>query len=228
MPSAPKTRSTFLLALFLCVTASATQAAVDAELLQGMAARSIGPAAVSGRISAIDAVIEDPNHIVIGAATGGVWVSTNGGLTWTPVFDDQPVASIGAVAINQANPDIIWTTSNPATTAEIMGGVYAQGLTAQWSGNSPSWNYQLLATDLGPVADAVYWHSTYTQLWETDDTPGMTAMVEGMRRLKPEAPLSDVYIISWTEGMATLAILEQAAANGDMTRAGIVKAFGEV
>ena len=53
-------------------------------------------------------------------------------------------------------------------------------------------------------------------------------MVECMRRLKPDAPLSDVYIISWTEGMATLAVLEQAAANGDMTREGIVKAFGEV
>jgi ABC-type branched-subunit amino acid transport system substrate-binding protein len=141
-----------------------------------------------------------------------------------PGSDQTPLIT----GLVEANPDIIWTTSNPATTAEIMGGVYAQGLTAQWSGNSPSWNYQLLATDLGPVADAVYWHSTYTQLWETDDTPGMTAMVEGMRRLKPDAPLSDVYIISWTEGMATLAVLEQAAANGDMTREGIVKAFGEV
>jgi len=84
------------------------QAALDPTLLEGLSARSVGPAAVSGRITSIDALAENPNFIVIGAATGGVWISKNGGLTWDPVFDDQPVASIGAVAINQANPDIIW------------------------------------------------------------------------------------------------------------------------
>ncbi len=83
-------------------------AELDSDLLQGLSARTLGPAAVSGRITAIDAVVNDPNHIVIGAATGGVWISKNGGLTWNPVFDKQAVASIGAVAINQDNPDIIW------------------------------------------------------------------------------------------------------------------------
>ncbi|HET6565445.1 MAG TPA: hypothetical protein VFG52_08540, partial [Xanthomonadales bacterium] len=97
-----------LLWITLLLLASPAQAALDADLLQGLSARSIGPAAVSGRITAIDVVNSDPKHIVIGAATGGVWISDNGGLTWTPVFDDQPVASIGAVAINQQNPDIIW------------------------------------------------------------------------------------------------------------------------
>ncbi|MDZ4730022.1 MAG: hypothetical protein SH820_08790 [Xanthomonadales bacterium] len=92
---------------FLLVSGSA-QAGLDAELLQGLKARSIGPAAVSGRITSIDVVRSNSKHMVIGAATGGVWISPNGGLTWTPVFDDQPVASIGAVAINQQNPDIIW------------------------------------------------------------------------------------------------------------------------
>jgi photosystem II stability/assembly factor-like uncharacterized protein len=93
----------------ICLMASGSLLAqLDADLLQGLAARSLGPAATSGRIAAIDAVADNPNHIVIGAATGGVWISENGGLTWTPVFDEQPVASIGAVAINQKNPDIIW------------------------------------------------------------------------------------------------------------------------
>jgi len=113
--------------LLLCSLPTVTQAEIDARLLQGLAARSIGPAAVSGRISAIDAVNEDPNHIVIGAATGGVWISKNGGLTWTPVFDEQPVASIGAVAINQANPDIIWVGTgegNTRNSTSIGGGLF--------------------------------------------------------------------------------------------------------
>jgi len=103
------------------------QAALDAELLQGLSARSLGPAAVSGRISAIDALHSDPRHIVIGAATGGVWISDNGGLTWTPVFDEEPVASIGAVAINQNNPDIIWVGTgegNTRNSTSIGGGLF--------------------------------------------------------------------------------------------------------
>ncbi|NND58293.1 MAG: hypothetical protein HKN57_13690 [Xanthomonadales bacterium] len=96
-----------IILLSLVLTGPA-DAQLDGELLHGLSARSLGPAAVSGRITAIDAVASNPNHIVLGAATGGVWISDNGGLTWTPVFDQQPVASIGAVAINQDNPDIIW------------------------------------------------------------------------------------------------------------------------
>lgn len=127
MPPVSNTLKRVVAALMLCLMAASAQAAIDAELLQGLAARSIGPAAVSGRISAVDAVNEDPNHIVIGAATGGVWVSNNGGLTWTPVFDEQPVASIGAVAINQANPDIIWIGTgegNTRNSTSIGGGLF--------------------------------------------------------------------------------------------------------
>ena len=105
----------------------AADAAFDPALFDGMSARALGPAAVSGRISAIDAVHSDPNHIVIGAATGGVWISKNGGLTWTPVFDNQPVASIGAVAINQSNPDVIWVGTgegNVRNSTSIGGGVF--------------------------------------------------------------------------------------------------------
>jgi hypothetical protein len=74
----------------------------------------------------------------------------------------------------------------------------------------------------------VYTHSTYTALWGAIDTPGMTEMIEGMRAKRPDAVLSDTYIVSWTEGYATQAVLEQAAAHGDMTRAGVVAALADV
>jgi ABC-type branched-subunit amino acid transport system substrate-binding protein len=137
-----------------------------------------------------------------------------------PGSDQTPVIT----ELVNAQPDLVWATINPTTLAEIMGGAYAQGLQAQWSGNSPTYNFQLLGTDLGPVLDEFYTHSTYTQLWNSADVPGMTEMVEGMRAKRPEAPVSDVYIVSWTEGYATQQILEKAAANGDLTRAGIVAA----
>lgn len=100
---------------------------IDPALLAGMKARSIGPAGMSGRTAAIDAVAANPNIIYIGAATGGVWKSENGGLTWDPIFDQQPVAAIGAVSIFQANPDIVWVGTgegNPRNSASVGNGIY--------------------------------------------------------------------------------------------------------
>jgi ABC-type branched-subunit amino acid transport system substrate-binding protein len=160
----------------------------------------------------------------IAAEALGLEVVYDGEGAVVPGADQTPVIT----ELVAADPDIVWATVNPSTLAEILGAAAAQGLTAQWSGNSPSWNFQLLATDVGPVADEVYTHSTYTQLWNTGDVPGMTEMVDGMREKRPDAPISDVYIISWTEGYATQQLLEQAAANGDLSRAGTVAALEDV
>ncbi|MFQ6115817.1 MAG: WD40/YVTN/BNR-like repeat-containing protein, partial [bacterium] len=102
-------------------------AQIDPELLAGMKARSIGPAGMSGRIAAIDVVQTNPDIIYVGAATGGVWKSVNAGISWTPIFEEQPVAAIGAVAIFQPNPDIVWVGTgegNPRNSASVGNGVY--------------------------------------------------------------------------------------------------------
>jgi photosystem II stability/assembly factor-like uncharacterized protein len=70
-------------------------------------ARHIGPAVMSGRISAIDAVDSDPRIVYVGAAAGGVWKSKNAGTTFKPVFDDH-CQSIGTIAIDQKHPDTVW------------------------------------------------------------------------------------------------------------------------
>lgn len=102
--------------LALMVGANVGAADFDSDLMAGMKARVIGPAAMSGRVAAIDALVSDPNFIVVGAATGGVWISKNGGLNWTPTFDKEECASVGAVAINQSNPDIIWVGTGEGNT----------------------------------------------------------------------------------------------------------------
>jgi len=99
----------------------------DSELFHGMKARSIGPAGMSGRIGDIEAVFSNPNIIYIGAATGGVWKSTNGGTTWKPIFDDQPASSIGAVSVFQPNPSIVWVGTgegNPRNSVGVGNGIY--------------------------------------------------------------------------------------------------------
>ena len=81
---------------------------VSADRFAGMRARNIGPVGAIGRISALDAVVSDPNVVYLGGAAGGLWKSVNGGQTWRAVFEGQPFSAIGAVAVDQADPDIVW------------------------------------------------------------------------------------------------------------------------
>ncbi|HEY3280044.1 MAG TPA: hypothetical protein VGJ83_05990 [Gemmatimonadales bacterium] len=107
--------------------AAAAPASDLANRLMGLRARSIGPAGMSGRITAIEAVASNPAVIFVAAATGGVWRSNNGGLGWMPLFDDQPVHAVGAIAVNQSNPDIVWVGTgegNTRNSASVGDGVY--------------------------------------------------------------------------------------------------------
>ncbi len=76
--------------------------------LKNVKLRSIGPAIMGGRIDDFAVVESNPNIIYAGAATGGVWKSENGGVTWNPVFDDAGSTSVGDVAIAPSDPNIIW------------------------------------------------------------------------------------------------------------------------
>ena len=154
----------------------------------------------------------------------GLTVVYDGEAAVVPGSDQTPVIT----EVVNSGADFVWGTINPTTLGEIMGGAVAQGFEGAWSGNSPTYNFQLLATDLGEALDQYYIHSTYTALWNTDDTPGMTEVVEAMRAKRPDAPVSDVYLIGWINGIIVETILEQAAANGDMTRAGVVAAANEI
>ncbi len=120
-------RLTVLVVVALALAFTATAADIDPDLLAGLKARCIGPAGMSGRIADIQAVEADPDVVWAGAATGGVWKSTNGGVTWKPLFDDQKVAAIGAIAIFQPNPAIVWVgtgESNVRNSASVGNGVY--------------------------------------------------------------------------------------------------------
>jgi photosystem II stability/assembly factor-like uncharacterized protein len=102
-------------------------AQITKDTLAGMKARAIGPANMSGRIGAIECVPSDPDVIYVGGAAGGVWKSTDGGLTWTPIFDDQPVSSIGAIAVSAKNPSIVWVGTGeaaPRNSVSIGRGVF--------------------------------------------------------------------------------------------------------
>jgi ABC-type branched-subunit amino acid transport system substrate-binding protein len=147
----------------------------------------------------------------------------------TPPSPDNPSPDWSGVAqqIVDSDPDLVWTTVNPTALATIMGAAIGQGYDGLWSGNSPSYSFKLLGTEAAEMLDQYYIASTYIVTWGTD-VPGMQEVIDEMTTAQPDIPVSDVYILGWTEGMVTEAILTQAAMNGDMTRAGIVAAANEV
>ena len=95
---------------------------VDMELLKGIQPRSIGPAGMAGRVTAIDVVNSRPEVIYAGTASGGLWKSESGGTAWEPIFDKQTTASIGAVAIQQSNPSVIWVGTGEGNPRNSLNG----------------------------------------------------------------------------------------------------------
>ncbi|GAB4192550.1 MAG: hypothetical protein Tsb002_22320 [Wenzhouxiangellaceae bacterium] len=111
--------------LLLSLGSSAT-AAITANAFGALEARNLGPAQMSGRIAAIDAVADQPNIIYIGAASGGVWKSRDGGITFRPVFDEH-TQSIGAIRIDPNNSERVWVGTGETwvrNSVSIGDGIY--------------------------------------------------------------------------------------------------------
>ena len=127
-------RKIFFIAALLAVSPAQAQTAVkyDSAVISGLGARNIGSAVMSGRVAAIAARTEKDGKVTlfVGAASGGVWKSLDGGTTFRPVFDKQPVQSIGALALDPSNPEIVWAGSGESWTrnsVSIGNGIYRSG-----------------------------------------------------------------------------------------------------
>jgi photosystem II stability/assembly factor-like uncharacterized protein len=111
-----------------CARLGAQEVKYDSDSISGLGARNIGSATMSGRIAALTAVKENGRLTVyIGAATGGVWKSVNGGTTFKPMFDKQTAQSIGAIAVDPRNPKTIWAGTGESWTrnsVSVGDGVY--------------------------------------------------------------------------------------------------------
>ncbi len=104
--------------IYLCLAVLSFALSVPAQTLKddtlkGMKWRLIGPFR-GGRVLAVEGVANQPNVYYFGAVAGGVWKTTDGGLTWTPIFDKQPIASIGSIAVAPSDPNIVYVGTGEA------------------------------------------------------------------------------------------------------------------
>ncbi|MBK9409959.1 MAG: glycosyl hydrolase [Gemmatimonadetes bacterium] len=111
----------------LPATTAAAQAPIPPAAVSGLPLRSIGPALMGGRIADVAVHPRDRHTWYVAAGSGGVWKTTNAGVTFTPIFDAQPSYSIGAVAIDPAHPEIVWVGTGENVSGRHVGwgdGVY--------------------------------------------------------------------------------------------------------
>ncbi len=104
-----------LLTLQLAGLTALWSASVDPGLFERLQPRNIGPAIMGGRIADIEGVPGNPSLVYVATASGGLWKTTNAGTTWIPLFDDQPVISIGALALDPRNSDVVWVGTGEAS-----------------------------------------------------------------------------------------------------------------
>jgi len=116
-------RKTFLLLALFCASISVGQQ-LTMEQLENLKPRNIGPGGMSGRVTSIDAVHDNPEVMYVGTASGGLWKSTSGGIKWAPIFDKQITASVGAVAIQQSNPSVVWVGTGEGNPRNSLNGGY--------------------------------------------------------------------------------------------------------
>ncbi len=120
-------RAWLLLSLLtLCLFNAPAQAApLNPALYSSLQWRMLGPFR-SGRALAVSGVPGEPNHFYFGAVDGGVWETHNAGRTWAPIFDQQPVGSIGALAVAPSDPKVIYVGSGEADMRSDIG--YGNGM----------------------------------------------------------------------------------------------------
>ncbi|HZN09616.1 MAG TPA: hypothetical protein VFB65_22665 [Pyrinomonadaceae bacterium] len=89
--------------------------------------RSIGPANMGGRIADVEGVPGDANTVYVASASGGLWKTTNGGVSWKPIFEREGTISIGDIALAPSNPEVVWVgtgESNVRNSVSFGDGVY--------------------------------------------------------------------------------------------------------
>ena len=150
---------------------------------KGLKLRSIGPAFVSGRISDIAIHPDDDNVWYVAVGSGGVWKTKNAGVTWDPIFDDQPVYSTGCITIDPNNPHTIWVGTGENVGGRHVGfgdGIYkSEDDGKTWKNMGLGRSEHISKIIVHPSNSDVVWVAVQGPLWNSGGERGLYKSIDG-------------------------------------------------
>jgi len=163
-------------------TAKTTDSRVDAAI-GGLTLRSIGPALTSGRVA--DIAVDPTDHRIwyVAAAAGGVWKTTNAGISYTPVFDGQGSFSIGTITIDPKNPAVVWVGTGENNAQRVV--AYGDGLYKSLDGGR-SWknvglknSEHIARIEIDPRNSDIVYVAAQGPLWSKGGDRGLYKTTDG-------------------------------------------------
>ncbi len=184
----------------LCVLAASLAVALFAQtsrdsVIKSLKFREIGPAVMGGRVDAIAVVESDPRVAYVGLASGGVWKTVNAFTTWEPVFDNEPVSSVGAVAVAPSDPSVVWVGTgepNNRQSSSWGNGVYRSldaGKTWQHMGLEDTHHIARIA--INPHNPSIVYVAAQGHLWGPNHERGVFKTTDGGKTWNPVLYVSD-------------------------------------
>jgi len=163
--------------------ASQTDPASYGRAISNLKFREIGPAIMGARVDEFAVVESDPKIVYVGLASGGVWKTTNAGTTWEPIFDNQDVASVGAVALAPSDFSIVWVGTGEANNRQSSSwghGIYKSmdaGRTWQHMGLADSHHIGRIA--INPTNPDIVYVAAVGRLWGPNRERGLYKTTDG-------------------------------------------------
>lgn len=161
----------------------AQEGTLASQDLAGLVPRTIGPAVMSGRIVDLAVVEMDPKVFYVASATGGLWKTTNNGVTFTPLFTQEPVHSIGDVAVHQIDTSLVWVGSGERASRQSSS--WGDGVYKSTDGGQ-SWNNVGLPESrhigriaLHPTDPDVVYVAAMGHLWGPNPERGLYRSTDG-------------------------------------------------
>lgn len=169
-----KTVNLFILLFIFFLPINAAE--LNSKYFGGIKARMIGPATMSGRITAIDCVKSDPSTVYVGTAGGGIWKSIDKGTTFRPIFEKYTMA-IGCIAIDQKNPNTVWVgtgETNVRNSVSVGTGLY------KTKDGGKSWEYVAFKNSerirkivIDPANPKTLYVAVLGHLWDANEERGL-------------------------------------------------------
>lgn len=162
---------------------AAQEISLESRDLTGLRPREIGPAVMSGRIVDLAVVERDPRVFYVASSTGGLWKTTNNGVTFTPYFTREPVHSIGDVAVHQVDTSVVWVGSGERASRQSTSwgdGVYKStdgGRT--WTNMGLAESRHVGRVALHPTDPRVVYVAAMGHLWGPNPERGLYRSTDG-------------------------------------------------